>query len=141
MSEQIAQALKALIQGANPFARVEVDWDKPPAIDAGGFFNIIKGDPGDAIIDLSPLTYNYEHVFKVEVFGFPSAALTAGQVIEQLLMPVGRAVEMDRGLGGLVTFLGVTAAVETTATETGTDIIPAAEFEFVASYATRHPLG
>jgi hypothetical protein len=111
---------------------------RPPA---GGLIVIGAGDPGDAEITLSPLTYFYGHSIPVQVIAPDEDAVDA------LLSAVGAAVNADRTLGGLCDWLDVTAAgTEDIASydERGNLITRPARggsFMIMASYSTSFPLG
>ena len=138
--EQILQRLEAIAIAELPGATVGRNLAKPARLSPGGRVNILNGDHGEPTIDLSPPTYNYQHRIPIEVVGFPSP-LKPAEIIGLLTAPFGRAIALDPSLGGLADYVYVTAADISLVEDDGTDSFPLGEFEIIASYATRHPLG
>lgn len=141
LKTDLQSRLVALVTDALPYARVELNRAKDMTLSEGGIVNIQSGDPGQPFVDLSPLTYTYQHELPVEVAGFASASMSADEVLDALLMPINAAVDADRSLGGLVTFLSVTADTRDMLDATGAQPIPTAAFSFIAEYSVRQPLG
>ena len=139
----VATAILAGIRTALPDSDV-VGLDGQAAIPQrpapGGRVVLRTGDPGEPEVDLSPLTYHYEHPFGVELIAPPVGAETAAMVIDQMAGAIGAWVLANRTLGGLCDWLESTAAVTDdvfteAATPAGSGI-----FEIVASYSTTDPL-
>ncbi len=137
--EQILEALKVLIQGALPHADVERNRDKPQSIGPGGTVIVRDGEPGDPEVTLSPLTYLWDHRVPVEVATYESGGKTPAEVLDDMLRPIGKAVEQDRTLGGLCDWLDVTAPVTDAIESLGVAPGRWADFDFVATYATSNP--
>lgn len=133
----VAEALVALAKTAAPDADVlglDDDARAPKRVGPGGQIVVRAGDPGDPEVDLSPLTYNYDHRFGVEIIAVSEA------MIDALMVAIGQAIEADRFLGGLCQWLEA-AAPETE--EIAADNAKAqrgAMFDIVATYSTTSPL-
>jgi hypothetical protein len=137
--EQVVQAVFALVQGALPFADVARNRDKPNSIGPGGQVIVRDGDPGPPEIDLSPLSYNYEHRITVEIAA-PSDSRPREEALDDMLAPIGAAIAADRFLGGLCTFLDVEAPAPDDLDAPGARTTSWADLTIVASYATPGPL-
>jgi hypothetical protein len=140
---QVLLAVKALIVRALPDADVQgLDSEDaaPDRIGPNGRAYIESGDPGEPEIDLSPLTYNYEHQIPVTLDGVAGNGLTAEQAVDAMVGSIADEIEADRFLGGLVTFLDATAPpgnddyVEAASSTAGVSLT------IVASYSTTRPL-
>lgn len=136
--EQVLQAVLALIETACSGADVKRNAPKPSKPAAGGVVRMRDGDPGEPTVDLSPLTYNFEHKIPLEILVPGGAGREAA--LDALMRPIGAAVAADRTLGGLCMFLEVesptTSDIEATGAETGLW----ADAAIVAHYATQDPL-
>ena len=91
-------------------------------------------------IDLSPLTYTYEHRIPVEVAAYESASLSREAVLDALLAAIGVAIAADRTLAGLTLFLEAQAPITDDLDITGAQDGRWADFDIVATYATSDPL-
>lgn len=76
--EEVLEAIKGLVAGALPSAKVERNAAKPERIPSGGLAIIRDGDPGDPEVLLSPLTYVYTHRVPIEIAVLASAPVTRG---------------------------------------------------------------
>jgi hypothetical protein len=134
-------ALKALVQAALPGAKVagfDKDDSKPERVGGGGCIIGHAGDPGEPVVDLSPLTYNYSHKVIVEVAG-PNGE--GGEPLDLMLLALGDAVDVDPYLGGLCQFLAVEQADLNDKSGAMIATMNWATIAFVAEYATEDPLG
>jgi hypothetical protein len=138
----VTLALKALVMAAAPYARIrgfDGDASKARQADAGGDVIGHPGEPGDPEIDLSPLTYTYEHDFPIEV-GAPLGAADPAAAIDAMMGAIGAAVAADRTLGGLCLFLEARAPDEYDRKADGAEPSRWAAFGIVATYSTTDPL-
>lgn len=106
---------------------------------AAGRLMIAAGDPGEPQVDLSPLTYHYDHPIPVALILFGSTVTE--QSLATAFDRIGAAIDADRTLGGRCDWCEPTAPVtEGEASENGAVLGRSAEFFVVASYATATPL-
>jgi hypothetical protein len=103
-------------------------------VGSGGRVVVYSGDPGEPEIDLSPLTYNWQHQIPVEIIFDDELALDAA------LMAIGAAIVADRQLGGLCEWLDADAPTTETILAEGGDGQRGAPLNIVASYSTTSPL-
>lgn len=139
----VVLGVKALVAGALPNADtmgLEADDAKPDSIGAGGTAIVRSGDPGPPEIDLSPVSYNYEHDIPIELGAYEAPPLTSEEVLDAMMRPIGAAVAADRTLGGLVDWLEVQAPSTEDFDAVGAVAGRWANFSIVASYATSDPL-
>lgn len=139
----VRTAIKALIAAALPGASVrglDADAAKPDRIPPGGLVVVRPGDPGPATIDLSPLTYNYDHAIPVEISGYASVARTPLEVIDDMLVAIGIAIAANRTLGGLCLWLDAEAPAIDDITAEGAPAGAGADLIIIASYVTTNPL-
>lgn len=137
----VVLALKALVHAALPGASLigfDKDADKPARIGPHGCIIGHAGDPGEPEVDLSPLTYNYEHEIIVEIAAGNGAG---GGALDDMLLTLGDAIAADPYLGGECQFLSVQEA------DLGDRSAPAlastnwATVSIIAEYSTTNPLG
>ena len=106
-AERVLQALHAQIDarfmliswlvGPPQFVRGDV---LPQRIPPGGVVILRDGDPGEAEVFLSPLSYSWRHLAELEmVVGGPPDQREA--VFDALRRAIGLALDHDRTLGGL----------------------------------------
>lgn len=144
MRLDVPLAIKALILAALPTMVVLGIDDEAPAdrIPPEGRAVVAAGDPGEPEIDLSPVTYNYQHSIPVQISALPDLDrhLTAIQVLDERIELIADAVEADRTLGGLVEYLdGASPSLDDIYTS-GSATAATAELMLVATYATTKPL-
>lgn len=144
MSRQrdVRLALKALVTSALPAARVtgfDVDAVRPARASAGGDVMGFPGDPEETGVDLSPLTYFYDHRFPIEI-GAPAGGGDADEAIDAMMQSIGAAVQADRTLGGLCEWLDVSAAEVNDRAVEGAEALRWGQFDIIASYSTTNPL-
>lgn len=102
---------------------------------------ISSGNPGDPTVDLSPLTYNYDHAIDFALIVFRKRGLADEVELQRYLTLISEIIGNDPTIGGLCDWCEFTApTTETEATDGGKVIGRSAEFELIASYSTPHPL-
>lgn len=138
--EQVLEAVKALIVAALPDADVERNPAKAVRIGGGGTVAIRDGEPGEPEVDLSPLTYRYEHRIPLELVAYESATKTREQVIDDMLMAIGAGVEADRTLGGLCEWVEPEAPDTDDVEVAGAAAARSADAAIIAVYSTPNPL-
>jgi hypothetical protein len=145
MSKRLAvvTAIKAMIEAALPGVEVlgldGKDAD-PATVPESGRVIVMTGDPGDPEIDLSPLTYNYNHPVPISLSGYATDDDDLETVIDGMMRAIGVACEQDRTLGGLCNWIEPTAPITEYDAIQGTEVPKDADFMIVASYATSNPL-
>ena len=140
---QVLQAVEALVRAVLPDADVvglEGSTDEPDRIGPGGRAIIRPGDPGTPEVDLSPLTYNYQHPIPFELAAIGTDALTPAEQIDAMLDAIAEAIEADRFLGGLVDYLDANAPETADLYVQGAAPAHEAAGTIDASYSTTRPL-
>ncbi|WCT73931.1 hypothetical protein PQ455_01475 [Sphingomonas naphthae] len=148
MSRQldILAALRLMIRTALPSSDVDVieaDGDRvaPERLAPGGRVEIEYGDPGDPEIDLSPLTYNYEHAFPVTITApHSSSGDSAAMIVADMLSDIAAAIKANRTLGGLVDHLDAYAPPIGDIFTLGASSARQAQAVLTAIYSTTDPL-
>lgn len=141
-SEQVIEAVKAMIAAALPRFQVDRNIDGPERVPADGLVIIRDGDAGTPDITLSPLTYHYAHAVRAEVIVIGHTPEERIAKLDTALIQIGIAVEADRSLGGLCEWLApadeppASADFHAEGGETGR----VADLDIVASYSTSNPL-
>lgn len=139
----VVLAVKALIEAALPGADVK-GFDNqapfPQRIPANGLAIVRDGSPGDPEVDLSPLTYHYEHRIPVELAAYSSAGRTPAEALDDMMQSIGTRVAAYRTLGGLCDWLDVYEPEVDDISETGTTAGKGAEIVVIASYSVTSPL-
>lgn len=139
----VLQAVKALIAAALPGANV-LGLDNDAAIPArptpGGRVIVRSGDPGEPEIDLCPLTYNFEHEIPLELTGWNTPGRSSEAVLDAMMVPIGAAIEQDRTLGGLCTWIDARSPLTDDIFLEGATPEDRADLVIVATYATTNPL-
>jgi hypothetical protein len=141
---EVGEAVKALVKRAVPNSKVigmEPEEARPSTVDELGLVIVRSGDPGTPDIDLSPPTYWYEHTFPVELAARPDGARTARQVLDAMLVAIGREIEADRYLAGLCNYLDAEAPTDGETQTPGAAAISWADCTIIATYSTTSPLG
>lgn len=139
----VLAAVKALMAQALPYATVlGLDGQDAAPARVGQFGRVVvrSGDPGDPEIDLSPLTYNYQHQIPIEVAAYESGGRTSEEAVDDMLVAIGEAIEADRTLGGLVDWIDATAPTTEDIFTDGATPPKGADLLIVATYATTNPL-
>lgn len=137
--EQIIQAVVALVTAAAPSAVVERNTEMPLRPGGGALIIVRDGDVGDPEITLSPLTYTYGHAIRVEAL-VEAPGDTRFAVLDNLLTPIGAAIEADRTLGGLANWVEPTPPDSDDAVAPNAQPLRWAAFDIVANYTTFSPL-
>ena len=139
----VAAAVQALVAAAWPAAEVKgldnaAPW--PERVPANGLAIVREGDPGQPEVDLSPLTYHWEHAFPVEMAALAGGGRSAGDNLDLALAAIGAAVAANRTLGGLCAWLDVTEPAIEDVAAAGTAPAKGCELIILASYSTTTPL-
>lgn len=138
--EEVISAVESLVRLALPFAGAQRDAPWPTRPEPGGRVIIRDGDPGEPEVTLGMLSYTYTHDIPLEVFG-PAGAESRHDLLDDMLMRLGAAIEADRTLGGLTEWLEPSAAAPDDITVENGQPIRAAILTVTAIYSTPSPLG
>jgi len=137
---QVLLAVKELVAGALPLAKIrgfDGEATKPDRIGAGGCVIGHPGEPGEPEIDLSPLAYNYTHRIFLEVAAADGAA---GEDLDLMLLAIGDAIEADRYLGGLCSWIEAEAPDRNDRSTDAVATINWATVPIAADYSVSTPL-
>lgn len=137
----VLKAVKALVKAALPHADVvglDGDSAAPSRIAPGGRAVMRSGDPGDPEIDLSPLSYNYQHRIPLELTAPPGT--DPERAVDLMAEAIGGVLETNRTLGGLCEWLEPTTATTEDLYVEGAPPPKGADFMIIASYSTPNPL-
>ncbi len=134
--EAALKALLAALTAAKPRrARIERNAQLPVSAPAAGLIILRDGDPGEPLVVMGPLTYEYEHVADVDIIANNDALFDA------LKQSVGTALAADRTLGGLTFDLRARQPVKTLVRDIeGRAAFTAATVPVVLHYTTSDPL-
>jgi hypothetical protein len=134
--EDIMAALQAQISAAvsATVLRGEV---LPTKIPAAGLIILRDGEPGEAEMTMSPLTWHYEHVASAEIYTSVPSRDAAFDIIRTEL---GAAIAADRSLGGLCDWVEAEAPSMEDLPVEGGATIKAAIVPIQLHYATTDPL-
>jgi hypothetical protein len=139
----VVKAVKELLKAAFPGFDVkglDADAAFPDRIPPNGLIIVRNSDPGAPEVDLCPPTYNYEHPIKVEIAGYSSPTKTPAEVVDEILETIGTAVQANRMLAGLCSWLDTEApAIDDFSTE-GSRSVAMTELNIIAHYSTPNPL-
>lgn len=138
--EQVAEAIKVMLATALPGADVARNDEKARRIGPGGLALLHDGDPGEADVTLSPLSYTWSHAFELEVFAYESATKSRSEVLDDMLRPIGAAVAADRTLGGLCEWLDAAAPAPEDVGLPGQEPARSVQLTLTAIYTTTNPL-
>jgi hypothetical protein len=132
--EAVLAAIEALLQTALP--GVDVGRNREFATRPGAAGNVVMmdGDPGDPEVDLSPATYTYQHRVPL-MFAAPDRG-----ALEALFAAVRAAVEADRFLGGLCSYLEAEAPQTDSLDSSEAEPYAEAGAALIAEYSTPSPL-
>lgn len=120
---------------------LDADSAAPDRIPAGGGRLVIRpGSPGQPEIDLSPLTYNYQHGFPLEFAAFAVPGQSADDVLDLMIAAMSSAIATDRTLGGLVDWIDAYAPDTQDIFIAGAPLARGADATLIASYSTPDPL-
>jgi hypothetical protein len=138
---QVILAVKALVALALPEADLrgfDKDASKPTRFGPNGCVIGHPGEPGEPDVDLSPLTYNYQHRIWLEVIG-PNGA--GGEPLDAMLETLGTAIAADPFLGGLCQFFSPDAPDFNDRSTEAVASTNWATVPLLAEYSTQNPLG
>lgn len=138
--DQVLSALRALVAAALPGVPLRgftEDVSKPVRITSQGEVVGGPGELGEPEYELSPVAYTYTHHIPVEIW---LAAAAGDAALRALAAPIGAAVRANRQLGGLVSWLEVSAPTITS--ENADNAVPARilSFDLIAEYTVTDPL-
>lgn len=139
----VLAAVKSLVATALPGAEVQgLDNDSPiPQRPAPGGRAIVRsGDAGEPEVDLSPLTYNYEHQIPIELTAWRDLSLSGEQILDTMMAAIGARIEADRTLGGLTSWLEASSPLTEDIYIAGAAPEDRADLMIVAHYSTPNPL-
>jgi len=140
---EVLQGVKALAQRALPGSDV-VGLDNDAAVPArstpGGRVIVRSGDAGEPEVDLSPLTYHYEHEIPIELTGWRDPNLSSEDILDGMMTAIGQEIERDRTLGGLTTWLEARSPLTDDIYFDGAPAEHRADLTIVATYSTLNPL-
>lgn len=139
-------AIKALLETAlGPDIIVlglENEGAAPDRIPDGGRVVIRAGDPGEPAIDLSPVTYNYEHQIPVEVTARQSGdrSVSAEAAVDAIVELISAAIASNRTAGGAVDWLDGFSPATDDLFVPGSELAHGAALVLIATYSTTNPL-
>lgn len=139
---QVLQAVRALVEEALPDAVVtgfDGEASLPGEPEAGGTATGFPGDPGKPEIDLSPLTWHYQHEIPIELTP-PLDSEDPASAIDAMQAAIATAIESDRTLGGLANWVEPTAPTEEEYRPDGASPLRVSSFSITVHYATPSPL-
>lgn len=135
-SETVLLALETLLKTTD--ATVVRNDPIPPEIPADGLIILRDGDPGEPLVTMSPLLYEYQHRAVIEVFIQKRTERDA--VLDTLKAQIGPLLTADRTLGGLCDWIEAGAPEVTDMAVEGGASIKAAEIAVTLIYVTTDPL-
>lgn len=142
-SYEVDQAVSNLIRLAVPdYLIISLDddgGDRPRRIDPRGTVWLRDGEPGEPDIDLSPPTYHYTHRITVEIAAYTSSE-PLRLVLDRMATMIAAPIKADRFLGGLVSYIDVTALDLVNINVSGGQTQKGGMFDIVAQYSTDSPL-
>lgn len=142
MPSKREEALDALYEAIRAVAGPEVrrGGELPSRVPAGGLMILRDGDPGEPEVTLCPLVYEYTHRAEVEVILQPPVSANAADVMDDLLVRLGEAIEVDRTLGGTCLWVEPAAPITSDLALEGVAGITAAVVPVELIYITTGPL-
>ena len=139
-TEQVLQALYSLLQTI-PEATVERNIAVPAKIPPGGLIVLRDGDPGEPDTALGGFgSVYYSHRVEVEVHVQEADPATRDIAIDDLLVAVGTALEVDPTLGGLAFGMSYGRPSSDLEPIDGAPAIKSAVIEITVEYESDAPL-
>ncbi len=135
-SETILQALEALL--ATTGKEVQRNIPIPVEIPVGGLIILRDGEPGEPVVTMSPLAYEYFHRVTIEVFVQKKTGREA--VFDGIKAAIGSAIAGDRSLGGHCLWVEPEAPTASALPFEGAASVLAAEIGVTLHYLTSDPL-
>jgi hypothetical protein len=132
-------ALVAALAAALPDMTVERRDDFADDLGTANLVTVEDGDPGEADVALSPLSYAYAHEVPVNVTVVGDPAMLPA-TLDAVLVTIGAALEADRTLGGTVDYLEPQAPVIEAFAGEGTPGARQAVVTITLYYTTPSPL-
>lgn len=111
----------------------------PERVPYTGLIILRDGDPGEAVVTLSPLRYHYQHRAELEVV--VQADNGRANAFDDLISAIGTTLETDRTLGGLCDWVEPEAPTSVDLPIEGAAALKAAVVTVVLHYTTVSPLG
>ncbi|CAK0740411.1 Acyl-CoA transferase [Azospirillaceae bacterium] len=135
-------ALQALLSVITNISGVTVERESaiPEKVPAGGLVVLRDGDPGKPEITLSPVTYHYDHVARLDVVVQDGKSSARAMALDALLIKIGLALAVDRTLGGTCEWAAWEAPVAEDIPVQGGAPLKAASVAVTLSYSTSDPL-
>ncbi len=138
--EMVLQALFDGLSAAVPAA----DWNRnkaaPEEIGAGGWCNLMDGDPGPPDVTLGVLSYAYDHEAELTVIVEAMDDAARDVALDALLVPIGAYLKANPTLGGVVDYVEPEAAEAFTDYDGGVVPRKFAPLPIILSYETSEPL-
>lgn len=113
---------------------------KPQDVPATGALVLHDGEPGEAEITLSPMTWHYRHRAQIDLFAVDGDE-SREAVFDAAVAVIGAALAADRTLGGTCDWVEPEAPAAVPLEETGGAPVKAAAITVVLHYSTTDPLG
>lgn len=142
MRHTVDQAVLALVTQAmagHDVAGLEDGAERPRRVSQFGSVWVRDGDPGDPEIDICPPTYNYAHRVPVEIAAYQQSRKLR-DVLDEMAGKIGAAVEADRYLGGLASYVEVTALEIAGISVVNSQTQLGGTFDIIVHYSTTSPL-
>lgn len=139
-SEQVLRALHACLVAALPGVKVERNEPIPLTIPPSGMVILRDGDPGEAEVILSGLSWYYEHRAEAEVYVDLATAAQRDAQLDAIKQGIAAGLEADRTLGGLVDFAHGENPYHFDLAAEGAPGVKAAAIIIVLPYDTSDPL-
>lgn len=140
-SERVLKALQSALAGYVPSgAVVERNASVPIRVPPGGWVCLRDGDPGDPEFLMSPPVYVYEHRAEVDIVVELPTAAARDALFDDLKQAVGRAISVDRTLGGLCDYVLGEAPVPAEVPIEGGENLKAATVGIILTYGSSDPL-
>lgn len=135
-SETILAALKTalLATGVDVRRNDPVPADIPP----GGLIILRDGEPGEPLITMSPLSYEYQHRAVIEIL--VQRRTGRDDRLDAIKAQIGQIIVADRTLGGLCDWIEAMAPEPTDIAPENAVAIKAAEIGVMLCYVTPDPL-
>ena len=134
--EQVLQALFVQLQRI-PLIKCERNRLRPDRIPPEGLLILRDGDIGEPEVLLSPLSYIWTHMAKIEAY---TASGNLDAHMDGLLLSIGLALDENPRLSGLIDLMEISAPDFNEAAPEGGSDVKAALVSIKLIYETAHPL-
>jgi len=139
-SEQVLQALFAVLEDGLPGVAVLRNSSVPEIIPAAGLVIMHDGDPGEYEFLFSPPCYYYEHRAEIDVIVDARDPADRDELFDTIKTNVAAALAVDRTLGGLCDYVLGEAPAPAELPVEGGDGLKAAVIPIMLAYDTPDPL-